>query len=176
MPVDQGVYKGRVRRDPLLGTGRATAASVCVVLLLATANSARADDWFGPDKALHFGISVGISAGSYGVASLFVDSRVGRLAIGGAVGIGAGAGKELYDLWGHGDPSWRDFTWDLLGVATGLGLAWLIDELVAGSDGAPAASRSVTRTPHRRHGAVAGAWSKAGWPRQNWPERPSWSR
>jgi uncharacterized protein YfiM (DUF2279 family) len=108
------------------------AAGCLFVLLLGGAKQARADDWFGPDKALHFGISLGISAGGYGAASLFVDSRMGRLAIGGAVGIGAGAGKELYDLWSDGDPSWRDFTWDLLGVATGLALAWLIDELIAG--------------------------------------------
>jgi putative lipoprotein len=115
-------------------------AAICtLVLTLSSTTRARADDWFGPDKALHFGISLGISAGGYGASSLFVDSRVGRLAIGGAIGIGAGAGKELYDLSGHGDPSWHDFTWDLLGVATGLGLAWLIDELTGGSDRPPAA-------------------------------------
>jgi putative lipoprotein len=163
------MYKSPVRRHHLIGVWG-------FALLLASAGQARADDWVGPDKALHFGISLGISAGSYGAASLFVDSRLGRLAIGGAVGVGAGAGKELYDLWSDGDPSWRDFTWDLLGVATGLGLAWLIDELVGSRDPTRAARGHVLRATHQRHSTVADAWSMAGWRRQNWPVRPSWSR
>ena len=54
------------------------------------------------------------------------------LVIGGSVTIAIGAGKELYDMTGHGDPSWRDFTWDVIGTIVGLGLAWGVDMLVRG--------------------------------------------
>ena len=45
--------------------------------------------------------------------------------------IAAGAGKEIADRYDGGDSSWRDFTWDLIGTATGVGIAWLIDRLVS---------------------------------------------
>jgi putative lipoprotein len=99
---------------------------------------ARADDrdpWFGRDKALHFGASTVIAAGGYGTAALFSDNTRVRLATGGALGLAAGVSKELWDLSGHGDASWRDLTWDLAGTVTGLavGLAieWTISKLRA---------------------------------------------
>ena len=49
-----------------------------------------------------------------------------------------GAGKELWDMTGRGDPSWRDFTWDVLGTAVGVALAVGVDALVSGSKDAPA--------------------------------------
>ena len=55
-----------------------------------------------------------------------------RFAIGGSVAMGAGIAKEVWDMQGHGDPSWRDVTWDVLGTAAGLGLAYLVDRLVSG--------------------------------------------
>ncbi len=90
------------------------------------------DPWFGKDKLLHFGVSAGIAAGAYGVSSTFVEPRYGRLLIGGAVALAAGAGKELLDMTGFGDPSWRDFTWDVIGTAFGLGVAWSVDLLIGG--------------------------------------------
>ena len=97
--------------------------------LLAT-GAAAADDrdpWLGPDKALHFGVSVGLAAGGYGASALVLDRPWQRAVAGGAFSLTLGAGKELYDLSGHGDPSWKDFTWDVLGTAVGLGIALLVD-------------------------------------------------
>jgi len=49
-----------------------------------------------------------------------------------------GGGKELWDLTGHGDPSWRDFTWDVLGTAVGVALAASVDALLSRGKGTPA--------------------------------------
>jgi putative lipoprotein len=47
------------------------------------------------------------------------------------LGLGAailvGAGKEGWDAMGHGDPSWKDFTWDVAGALVGVGLSLLVD-------------------------------------------------
>jgi hypothetical protein len=34
---------------------------------------------------------------------------------------------------GLGNPSWRDFTWDVVGTVVGLGLAWTLDMAVRGT-------------------------------------------
>jgi len=99
---------------------------------LARAQSADPDPWFAKDKALHFGISAGIASVVYAGSATQFDARWPSLVIGGSVTIAIGAGKELWDLSGHGDPSWRDFTWDVIGTVVGLGLAWGIDLLVRG--------------------------------------------
>jgi putative lipoprotein len=91
------------------------------------------DPWFGRDKALHFGASAIIAGGGYGLAATQFEARYPRLLIGGGLALAAGAGKELLDMTGFGDPSWRDFTWDVIGTATGLLVAWGIDLLVRGA-------------------------------------------
>lgn len=121
------------RRAP----GRWRAHLTVAMLLLASifpapARAADPDPWFGKDKVLHFGVSAGIAAGAYGVAATQFDARYPRLLIGGGVALAAGAGKELFDLAGFGDPSWRDFTWDVIGTAVGLGLAWGLDLVIGG--------------------------------------------
>lgn len=91
---------------------------------------ARAEDpdpWFGRDKALHFGASALLAGGGYAGASLATDDTRVRLAVGGGLALSAGVAKELWDLAGHGDPSWRDLTWDVVGTATGLAVAAAID-------------------------------------------------
>ena len=93
-------------------------------------SAAAADDsdkWLGPDKALHFGVSVGLAAGGYGASALVLERPWQRALVGGTFSLTLGAGKELYDLSGHGDPSWKDFTWDVVGTAVGLGIALLVD-------------------------------------------------
>lgn len=114
---------------------------VLVVLLVALPASARAadpDPWFGPDKTLHFAASGTIAAGSYVVGASLFRARGGALIFGGAVAGAAGIGKEVLDLAGFGDPSWRDLAWDGIGTATGLLLAWSIDLIVRGvGDGTP---------------------------------------
>lgn len=89
------------------------------------------DPWFGADKAMHFAAS-GILAGvGYGASSWLVEERLGRAAIGAAVGLGAGIAKELYDLAGYGHPSWRDLAWDAIGTAAGVLVGWLVDLTVS---------------------------------------------
>ncbi len=99
------------------------------------ARAQEADPWFARDKALHFDVSAGIAAAGYGVsAGWLVDARWKALAIGGGVALAAGAGKELLDAT-HvlgGDPSWKDFTWDVIGTVAGLAIAWGVDLLLGG--------------------------------------------
>ena len=93
----------------------------------AAVHAGEGDPWFGRDKAYHFSASAVIAAGGYGVTRSFTDDRPTCLAVGGALALTAGVGKELYDLSGRGDPSLRDLTWDVLGTATGLLLTWAVD-------------------------------------------------
>jgi putative lipoprotein len=109
----------------------AAAIFVGATLLAGRAAASDADPWFGPDKALHFGVSVGLAAGGYGVSALVLERPWQRALAGGSFSLALGAGKELYDLSGHGDPSWRDFTWDVAGTAVGLGIALLVDAALA---------------------------------------------
>lgn len=129
-------------RSPRASAGvmRGFAAPVLVALSLTSrAASAEPDPWFGPDKAWHFGVSLGLAAGGYAAVSPWLESRGERALAGGAFSLTLGAGKELWDLAGHGDPSFRDFTWDVLGTAAGVALAVGIDALVNRGKDAPAA-------------------------------------
>lgn len=103
---------------------------VCVGLSpMAARAAADPDPWLGRDKMLHFGVSTGLAAGGYAVSSLIWEGRSERLAAGAGFSLAIGAAKELYDMAGYGDPSWRDFAWDVVGTGAGLLLAWGIDEL-----------------------------------------------
>ena len=55
------------------------------------------------------------------------ESRGARAAGGAALAVGAGVAKELWDLEGHGDASWKDLTWDLVGATTGVLLSLAVD-------------------------------------------------
>lgn len=88
------------------------------------------DPWWGPDKALHFGVSAAIAGAGYGVTALFTDERPVRLAVGGGLALLAGGAKELIDLAGGGTASWKDFTWDVIGTVTGLVVSFLLDVFV----------------------------------------------
>ena len=121
-------------------------ASSCAaaVALLAWPRAAHAEDeWFGTDKALHFGVSAALSGGGYGVASLAFDEKWARATTGAVFSLTLGAAKEFYDLAGHGDASWKDFTWDIAGTAVGTGIALLIDVAVSGSHRDQPADRPV---------------------------------
>ena len=105
----------------------------CLALLGAAPARAQApepDPWFGPDKALHFGASAGLAVAGYAASALVLEQEPHRLIAGGAFAFGLGIAKELWDLSGHGDPSWKDLTWDAIGTATGLGIAWAIDHFL----------------------------------------------
>jgi putative lipoprotein len=109
----------------------AAALALGTLLFCGTATASDADPWFGPDKALHFGFSVVLSAGGYAASSSFLDTRTERALAGSAFSLTLGASKELWDLAGHGDPSWRDFTWDIVGTAVGVALAAGVDALAS---------------------------------------------
>ncbi len=119
-------------------TGRL--AVVAFVVASAFSSGASADDadpWVSRDKALHFDVSAGIAAAGYAVsAGWLVDARWKALAIGGGLALAAGATKEIIDATGAfgGDPSWKDFTWDAIGVVAGLAIAWGVDLLLGGVD------------------------------------------
>lgn len=114
------------------------AALLCAWALSTSARAAGGSDpqapeddrWFGPDKALHFGASAGIAAAGYGLSAMVFEDRSARLATGAGLALTLGVAKELNDLAGHGDPSWKDLTWDLIGTATGLAAAYLVDRFI----------------------------------------------
>jgi putative lipoprotein len=113
---------------PLLASALLTASTST----LAAPPMADADPWLSRDKALHFGACAGISGASYGLGSLVSQDIRLRVVFGAGAGIFAGAAKELLDLSGTGDPSWKDFAWDVLGTVVGVGIAVTIDLAVRG--------------------------------------------
>lgn len=98
--------------------------------ILSTAAPARADDpdpWLGRDKTLHFAASMGVAGAGYGLSAIGAEDIRVRIAFGAGAGIVVGAAKEILDLAGFGTPSWKDFTWDVIGVAVGIGISVSID-------------------------------------------------
>jgi putative lipoprotein len=90
-----------------------------------------ADDWWGRDKALHFTVSIGVSSLAYAAAAPLTERRDFRAGVGAATALSLGAMKEGYDALGHGDPSWRDFAWDVAGTAVGVMIAYAVDCIVS---------------------------------------------
>jgi putative lipoprotein len=122
--------------------GIAVAIVAAVSGFAGTVQAADPDPWFGPDKALHFGISAGLSGGGYALSALVLERPWQRAVAGAGFSLTLGAGKELYDLSGHGDASWKDFTWDVAGTAVGVGIALLVDAAIASSTGSNRSSVS----------------------------------
>jgi putative lipoprotein len=102
-----------------------------ILALTLVPRPARADDWWGRDKALHFTLSIGISSAAYAAAAPLTERRDYRAGVGAATALTLGAMKEGYDALGHGDPSWRDFAWDLAGTAVGVMIAYAVDCIVS---------------------------------------------
>ncbi|MCA9674948.1 MAG: hypothetical protein KC464_07940, partial [Myxococcales bacterium] len=88
---------------------------------------ARADDWLGRDKALHFGASATLAVGGYAVSTIWLERHDQRAGAGAAVALSAGVAKELWDATGRGDPSWKDLTWDVVGTVVGVAVSLLVD-------------------------------------------------
>ncbi|HVZ75602.1 MAG TPA: hypothetical protein VHJ20_24685 [Polyangia bacterium] len=121
-----------------------SAAGILAIGAWLAATPARASDpdpWFGRDKALHFSASALIAGAGYGGASVVTDDRRARLLTGAGLALAAGVGKETWDAMGHGDASYRDLTWDVVGTAAGLAVAALIDWSISRLRGAPANAR-----------------------------------
>jgi putative lipoprotein len=114
---------------PLLVSVTATLAGPSV----AHADSANADPWFGQDKLKHFAASGSLAVVGYASTSMLTEDRSLRIGGGAALAVGAGVAKELWDLDGHGDASWRDLGWDFMGAATGLlvsvGVGWAVHRI-----------------------------------------------
>lgn len=112
--------------------------SLGAVAALTTASPARADapddPWWGPDKALHLTAGFGLSAVAYAIGLLAFDDRWAATGLGGGVAIGLGAGKEGVDALGLGTPSWKDFTWTVVGAALGLGTSLTFDAALRGPE------------------------------------------
>src|SRR5215831_4023434 len=122
---------------------RPTPAALAVVVLAAVlptllprsarADSANADPWFGQDKLLHFAATGSLAVVGYANTAMVTESRPARAGVGFALAVGAGAAKELWDLDGHGDASWRDLGWDFIGAATGVlfaaGVDWAVHRM-----------------------------------------------
>lgn len=108
---------------------------MAAVLLAALETNARADDdpWFAHDKFLHASVSGTLANLSYAGATQLFDARGTALLAAAGFTIFVGAAKETLDYTGLGDPSWKDFTWDVIGTATGLAVAYTMDLFVRGT-------------------------------------------
>jgi putative lipoprotein len=104
---------------------------IAIVSLTLWPRLAKADEWWGRDKALHFTVSIGISAAAYAAAVPLTERREYRAGVGAATALTLGAMKEGYDALGYGDPSWRDFAWDAAGTAVGVMIAYAVDCIVS---------------------------------------------
>jgi putative lipoprotein len=120
--------------------GAAIAVAVAIAGFTQTARAADPDPWFAPDKALHFGVSAGLAGGGYALSALVLERPWQRAVAGAGFSLTLGAAKELYDLSGHGDASWKDFTWDVAGTAVGIGIALLVDAAITSSSGSSGSS------------------------------------
>ncbi len=114
-------------------------APVAAAALLTTSTSSLAappmadpDPWLSRDKALHFTACAGIAGASYGLGSLVTEDIRLRVVFGAGAAIFVGASKELLDLSGTGDPSWKDFAWDMVGTVVGVGIAVTLDLAIRG--------------------------------------------
>ena len=119
-------------------------APLAVALIISGARptlAADPDPWWGKDKALHFGLSAGVAGAGYGLSALGTEDIRVRIAFGAGAGIVVGAAKELFDLAGLGHPSWKDFTWDVIGTALGVGISVSIDLIVRAALARPVAAR-----------------------------------
>jgi len=117
------------------------------LLLGSNVQAQEADPWFGRDKALHFAASASLATVAYAGASLVTDDRPTRIVTAAAVALAAGVIKEVWDLTGHGDASWRDLTWDVVGTTTGVLVAYAIDWAMSRLRG-PGAASPVPPTGH----------------------------
>lgn len=115
----------------------ATAIALLIASTLSASTFAHAayattdnDPWFARDKYLHGSVSAALAIGSYTATSFATPDIELRLGLGAGFALSAGIAKELWDLQGHGDASWRDVSWDVMGTASGLLVSWLVDTYV----------------------------------------------
>jgi putative lipoprotein len=131
----------------LFGSRRAWLRPLLGLCVFAASSSkttlAAADSFWGPDKALHFGVSAGLAAGGYAGSALLWQKPWQRALAGATLSLSAGVAKELWDLSGHGDPSFKDLAWDGIGTGVGVALATAIDVWLIRADDAGAATHQA---------------------------------
>ena len=132
--------RARRCRGPL-GAHLPVLVSLSVAASSMPARAAESDPWLGEDKALHFAVSAGVAGAGYGITTALARDRWKAFAVGGGAALAVGALKEGYDAAGHGDPSWKDFAWDVIGAAVGLAIAWGVDTGLHGGKAPPLSSR-----------------------------------
>ncbi|MNC05161.1 lipoprotein [compost metagenome] len=91
-----------------------------LVFLLSGCSHMAQDQWHGQDKAQHFIASAILSAAGneYGHHQNWSDSRSANFGF--LFSVSLGATKEFWDSSEAGSGwSWKDFTWDVAGAATG---------------------------------------------------------
>ena len=112
--------------------GWVVAVFAATLLLVPAPARADGDPWLAKDKYMHFGVSAGLAGGVYRLGVASSDRRDLSLAAAAGIGMGVGIAKELLDLTGSGNASWKDLTWDAVGVATGMLIGLLIDLAIRG--------------------------------------------
>lgn len=75
------------------------------------------DPWFGTDKAQHFFMAAFVQSLSFSGLRAVGLSRSASLAGATVASSAVSVGKELYDAKNGGDPSVKDLTWDVAGIA-----------------------------------------------------------
>ncbi|WBM72739.1 YfiM family lipoprotein [Buttiauxella sp. WJP83] len=93
------------------------------ILILSGCSHMAQDQWHGQDKAQHFMASAILSAAGneYGQHQGWRDTRSANFGF--LFSVSLGATKELWDSRTTGSGwSWKDFTWDVAGAATGYAL------------------------------------------------------
>jgi uncharacterized protein YfiM (DUF2279 family) len=107
--------------------------ALCVLPARSSAGATAGDDWLGEDKAKHFAACFTLAGAGYGGGALLFEAPETRWLTGAGLAMGAGLGKELYDSRRGGTGfSFKDMSWNVVGTATGLGVAYLVDRLVFG--------------------------------------------
>src|SRR5258708_2265660 len=106
------------RGDNLRMNDRKVVGWSMAMLLLASLSAVaqdRAVPWFERSAFLHFAASAELATNGYVLGAAFSEDRRVRLASGAGLALTAGVAKELYDLSAHGDFSWRDIGWGVIG-------------------------------------------------------------
>lgn len=140
----------------------AVALSLSTLALGREATAQDADPWLGADKALHFTLSAAIAGGGYALGAVWFDDAAPRAAFGAGLALSAGVGKELLDLAGLGDPSWRDLTWDVVGTGVGVLAAWGIDRLIHALRPLPPRDEGVCRLAGRARWTLTPTFTARG--------------
>lgn len=130
--------------------------ALCVLPAGSSAGAASGDAWLGGDKAKHFAACFTLAGAGYGGGALLFEAPGARWLSGVGLAMGAGLGKELYDSRRGGTGfSFKDMSWNAVGTATGLGVAYLVDRLVFGGREGPGQRASLV--PSGRGGLASGA-------------------